>query len=48
MEMPPDVEEIDDSANDGDELLDNAEEDPVYLDDFNLVGRRLKALYNNR
>ena len=45
--MPSDVEEIDDSGKDSDELLVDAEEDSVHLNNFNLVGRRLKALYNN-
>lgn len=46
-QKPPDIEEIDDKGNDDDESLDVAEEDCVHLDNFNLVWRRLKALYNN-
>ena len=46
-EMLPDVEEIDDSGNNNDELLDDTEEDRIHLDDFNLFGKKLKALCNN-
>ena len=43
----PDVKEINNSGNDSDERPDDAEEERVHLGNFNLVGRRLKALYNN-
>ena len=50
-EMPPDVEEHENvnayENRDADEQLEDSEGDRVYQDEFNLVGRKLKALYNN-
>ena len=43
----PDFKGINNSGNDNDEPHDDAEEERVNLDNFNLVDRRLKVLYNN-
>ena len=43
----PDFKGINNSGNDNDEPHDDAEEERVHLDNFNLVDRRLKVLYNN-
>ena len=46
-DIPEDAEAHEPELNTESELLDDKEEDRFLNDDFNLVGRKIKALYAN-